>query len=170
MRPLALADLDELMRIEAASYPYPWSRGNFQDSLAHGNWTISLWGPPRESAQETPPESVLLGYAVAMEGVEEVHLLNLTVHPQHRRLGHAQRMLSRLVDWAVSRGLWWLWLEVRASNESARRLYEHCGFEESGLRRGYYPNARSSREDAVLMRLDMRARAAEAAPTESATR
>jgi len=91
-----------------------------------------------------------------MEGVEELHLLNLTVHPLHRRAGHARRLLDDLVHWAVPRSLWWMWLEVRASNEAARRLYEAYGFEEAGLRRGYYPNVRSSREDAVLMRLNMR--------------
>ena len=147
LRPLELGDLDELMAIEVGSYPFPWSRGNFVDSLASGYQALGLW---RDDA--------LVAYCWAMEGVEELHLLNLTVHPEHRRRGHAQRLLDELVEWAVPRALWWMWLEVRASNQAARALYERHGFEESGLRRGYYPNVRSSREDAVLMRLDMRQR------------
>jgi ribosomal-protein-alanine N-acetyltransferase len=144
---LELTDLDELMTIEVGSYPFPWSRGNFVDSLASGYQALGLW-----------LDDALVAYCWAMEGVEELHLLNLTVHPEHRRRGHAQRLLDELVDWAVPRALWWMWLEVRASNQAARSLYERYGFEESGLRRGYYPNVRSSREDAVLMRLDMRQR------------
>jgi ribosomal-protein-alanine N-acetyltransferase len=147
LRPLELTDLDELMTIEVGSYPFPWSRGNFVDSLASGYQAQGLW-----------LDDVLVAYCWAMEGVEELHLLNLTVHPEHRRRGHAQRLLDGLVGWAVPRALWWMWLEVRASNQAARSLYERYGFEESGLRRGYYPNVRSSREDAVLMRLDMRQR------------
>ncbi len=159
VRALQVADLDALMAIETGSYPFPWSRGNFVDSLASGYWAQGLWSL-RGGANEDQPveEEALLAYAWAMEGVEELHLLNLTVHPEHRRCGHARRLLDDLVAWAVPRALWWMWLEVRVSNESARRLYEAYGFEEAGLRRGYYPNVRSSREDAVLMRLDMRLR------------
>jgi ribosomal-protein-alanine N-acetyltransferase len=147
LRPLELGDLDELMAIEVGSYPFPWSRGNFVDSLSNGYQALGLW-----------MDDALVAYCWAMEGVEELHLLNLTVHSEHRRRGHAQRLLDVLVDWAVPRALWWMWLEVRASNQAARSLYESYGFDESGLRRGYYPNVRSSREDAVLMRLDMRQR------------
>lgn len=152
LHPLRVDDLDEMMLIETRSYAYPWSRGNFVDSLASGYRATGLWG------RDAAGEPALWGYAWAMEGVDELHLLNLTVHPDHLRQGHARRLLDDLVRWAVPRSLTWLWLEVRASNVAARRLYEGYGFDEAGLRRGYYPNARSTREDAVLMRLDMRAR------------
>lgn len=164
LRPLRVQDLDELMAIEVGSYPFPWSRGNFVDSLASGYRAQGLWRGGREDDAQVVAEAPagetasLVAYAWAMEGVEELHLLNLTVHPDHRRQGHAVRLLDDLVTWAVPRALWWMWLEVRASNLAARRLYEGYGFEEAGLRRGYYPNVRSSREDAVLMRLDMRSR------------
>jgi len=163
MRSLALKDLDELMAIEVCSYPFPWSRGNFVDSLASGYRAQGLWqtgrGAAATDASAGPP--TLVAYAWAMEGVEELHLLNLAVHPDHRRRGYAQLLLDDLVTWALQRPLWWLWLEVRASNQAARRLYERYGFEEAGLRRGYYPSVRSAREDAVLMRLDVRSRRAD---------
>ena len=168
LRPLTVADLDELMVIEAGSYPFPWSRGNFVDSLSSGYRAQGLWKSAAQLGEPSAPARSLVAYAWAMEGVEELHLLNLTVHPEHRRAGHARHLLDDLVRWAVPRSLWWMWLEVRASNEAARRLYEGYGFEEAGLRRGYYPNVRSTREDAVLMRLDMRGvweRVHEAEPT-----
>jgi ribosomal-protein-alanine N-acetyltransferase len=154
LRPLEVRDLDEMMAIEVCSYPFPWSRGNFVDSLASGYRAQGLW----RTDEPLPGESKapLLAYSWAMEGVQELHLLNLTVHPDHRRAGYAWLLLDDLVRWAAPRTLRWMWLEVRASNEVARRLYEAYGFEEAGLRRGYYPNVGSSREDAVLMRLDLR--------------
>lgn len=152
LKPLRVEHLDELMLIEAGSYAFPWSRGNFVDSLSSGYRGTGLWG---RKGDEQDEQMVLLGYSWAMEGVDELHLLNLTVHPEHLRQGHARRLLDDLVQWAVPRAMSWLWLEVRASNVAARRLYEAYGFEEAGLRRGYYPNARSTREDAVLMRLNM---------------
>lgn len=144
LAPLRVEDLDELMAIEVLAYAFPWSRGNFIDSLASGYQALGL----RLSGE-------LVAYAWAMKGVDEAHLLNLTVHPDHRRRGHAQHLLHELVLWARAEGLAWIWLEVRVSNEAARRLYERLGFEEAGLRRGYYPSARSPREDALLMRLDL---------------
>ena len=154
LRPLEVRDLDELMAIEVCSYPFPWSRGNFVDSLSSGYRAQGLWrtDEPESAGGATP----LLAYSWAMEGVEELHLRNLTGHPDHGRAGYARVLLDDLVRWAGPRALWWMWLEVRASNDAARRLYEGYGFEEAGLRRGYYPNVRSSREDAVLMRLDLR--------------
>ena len=156
LRALKVEDLDEMMIIEVGSYAFPWSKGNFVDSLSSGYRGTGLWtcSTERGTASRT-----LVGYSWAMEGVDELHLLNLTVHPDHLRQGHATRLLDDLVHWATPRAMSWLWLEVRASNLAARRLYEAYGFEEAGLRRGYYPNARSTREDAVLMRLDMGTRA-----------
>jgi len=154
--PLQVSDLDELMAIEVCFLSLPWSRGNFVDSLSSGYRAQGLWGSGERAVESQGAKPPLLGYSWAMEGVDELHLLNLTVHPEHRRAGYARMLLDDLVRWAVPRVLWWMWLEVRASNKAARHLYEAYGFEEAGLRRGYYPNVRSSREDAVVMRLDLR--------------
>ena len=149
LAPLVLEQLEAVMAIEVRAYAYPWSRGNFVDALASGYHAQGLWGA---NAQGQPE---LWGYAWAMEGVDEVHLLNLTVSPEHQRRGHAQVLLWDLARWSMQRHLPWMWLEVRASNEPARSLYRRLGFEEAGLRRRYYPAARSTREDAVLMRWDL---------------
>ena len=142
-RPMTVLDLDTVLAIEAQCYSHPWTRGNFIDSLAAG-YLAEL----RLSA-----EGECLGYWVAMPGVDEMHLLNLSVAPRHQRQGHAQAMLADLVQQARQRGDQQLWLEVRSSNTAARLLYRRVGFLESGLRRNYYPLAGGRREDAVLMSL-----------------
>jgi len=143
--PLTLADLDTLLAIETAAYAFPWTRGNFIDSLnagylarkrvdAAGNW---------------------LGYFIAMPGVQELHLLNLTVAPPQQRRGHARAMLDRLVNEGHALGALRIWLEVRVSNERAQQIYRRYGFRESGLRRGYYPAGALARENALVMSLDL---------------
>jgi ribosomal-protein-alanine N-acetyltransferase len=144
-RPMTVADLDRVLAVEAASYSFPWSRGNFIDSLAAGYRT----------ELRLDDQGGLLGYSVAMPGFEETHLLNLTVAPRHQRQGHARAMLQLLCEAARQRGDRKLWLEVRQSNDPARRLYERFGFAEMGLRRSYYPAPLGRREDAVVMSLDL---------------
>lgn len=144
-RPMGMRDLDRVVEVEVRAYGFPWSRGNFLDSLAAGYWAELL-----EDA-----EGAVIGYWLAMPAVDEVHLLNLTVDPQHQGQGHARAMLDRLESRCRNAGLASLWLEVRSGNERARRLYEARGFTLRGLRRGYYPAAHSRREDAVVMGLDL---------------
>lgn len=144
-RPLTTGDLDAVLQIEAAAYAFPWSRGNFVDSLAAGYL----------AERRVDEHGRLIGYWVAMPGVGELHLLNLTVHPAWQRQGHGRAMLDRLAAQARLRGDDKLWLEVRDSNDGARRLYAAAGFAEVGKRRGYYPAPHNRREDAVVMSLDL---------------
>jgi ribosomal-protein-alanine N-acetyltransferase len=144
-RPMGVGDLDAVMAIEVTAYSFPWTRGNFIDSLAAG---YLAW-LRHDGADQ------LVGYCVALPGFEETHLLNLTVAPAHQRRGHGRAMLDELADWARRRGDTALWLEVRQSNDGARRLYAEAGFAEVGLRRDYYPASRQQREHAVVMRLDL---------------
>lgn len=140
-RPMRLSDLDAVMAIEVCAYSHPWTRGNFIDSLAAGYWA--------EIAADS--RGMALGYAVAMQGFGETHLLNLSVHPSVQRRGLGRQMLDIVMALARDRGDHVLWLEVRASNAVARRLYRHAGFVEVGIRPGYYPSAADAREDAVIM-------------------
>lgn len=140
-RPMRVVDLDAVLAIEVGAYSHPWTRGNFIDSLAAGYLA--------ELAEDSGGRTI--GYLVAMHGFEETHLLNLTVHPAQRRQGLGARMLERLLALASGRGDRMLWLEVRESNEVARRLYRRAGFVEIGIRRDYYPARHDAREDAVVM-------------------
>jgi len=142
LEPLDAQWLEPVLRIEQRAYPYPWSRGNFLDTLRAGHHARVLL-----AGEE------LLGYYVAMKGVDEVHLLNITVSPDHQRQGWGRVLLDALTLWAREQGAQWLWLEVRQSNARAIRIYEAHGYRRVGLRKGYYPAGHGRREDAVVMSL-----------------
>ena len=142
--PLSLQRLDEVLQIERAVYEFPWSRANFSDSLKSG-YQMQLLAAGGQ----------ILGYFVAMKGVDEVHLLNLTVAPEFQRQGWARIMLDGLAIWSRGAGTEWLWLEVRVSNLRAQHLYERYGFRRVGERKRYYPAALGSREDAVVMSVQL---------------
>lgn len=135
------AQLDAVLAIEAQSYSHPWTRGNFTDALKAG-FHIQLLS---HGAQ-------LLGYTVAMPGVEEAHLLNITVCPEVRRQGVAGVLLQALAVWAQQQQAQCIWLEVRASHAATQRLYARHGFEFVAVRKGYYPLDGQQREDAVVMK------------------
>lgn len=143
---MTTAQLDDVMAIERAAYAVPWTRGNFIDSLG-SNYVAHCLLSAR---------GVVLGYCVMMQAADEAHLLNLTVAPAEQGCGHARHMLDALVRGCRREGLAQLWLEVRDSNARARSLYRRYGFNEVGLRKGYYPSAgndSAGREDAVVMSL-----------------
>jgi [ribosomal protein S18]-alanine N-acetyltransferase len=143
--PMTVAQLDAVMAIEVAAYAFPWSRGNFIDSLAAGYPARVLQGA----------QGGLLGYFVAMGGVDEMHLLNITVAPPVQGRGHARTLIDALVALCRAQHARELWLEVRASNAKARAMYEHWGFAQVGIRKGYYPAPHARREDAVVMSLQL---------------
>ena len=144
-QPMTVADLDAVMAIEGQAYEFPWTRGNFIDSLAAGYRAEVL-----RSA-----DGGLCAYCVAMSGVEEMHLLNLTVAPDWQHRGLACGLLDALVADSRAAGAASLWLEVRESNQRARDVYRRYGFAQAGWRRAYYPAAAGRREDACVMRLPL---------------
>ena len=151
LEPMTAGWLSEVARVEHSAYRHPWTMGNFNDSLNSGYMAQLL-------TAGVAPSATLLGYFVAMKGVDETHLLNLTVAPAHQRQGWARVMLDALALWSRGQNAQWLWLEVRASNNHAKAVYQHCGFREVGLRKGYYPaggSLLSPREDAIVMSLKL---------------
>ena len=136
-----LERLDAVLAVEQSAYSHPWSRSNFTDALRSGY-----------EAQLLVADDALLGYFVAMKSVDEVHLLNVTVAPDHQRQGWARVMLDALALWSRGQGAQWLWLEVRLSNVRAMQVYAAQGFGRVGLRKNYYPD-NGGREDAVVMSL-----------------
>ena len=141
--PMSSAHLDAVLAIEDAAYAFPWSRGNFIDSIAAGY-------PARVLLNA---RAAMLGYFVAMAGVDEMHLLNITVAPAAQSRGHARRMIAALVVLCREHAAQQLWLEVRESNARARSIYTRLGFVQQGVRKGYYPAPFGRREDAVVMSL-----------------
>ena len=140
--PLLADRLDEVLRVEVRAYASPWSRTNFLDALHSGY-----------QAQMLVADGYLLGYFVAMKGVDEVHLLNITVAPEYQQQGWSRLLLDALALWARGQGAQWLWLEVRVGNARAIRVYEAHGYRRVGLRKGYYPAGTGQREDAIVMSL-----------------
>ena len=140
-RPLVEADLDAVMAIERDLYEFPWTAGNFRDSLTAG---YSCWALVAGDG--------LIGYAVLMLGAGEAHLLNLTVARSAQRRGHGTRLLHHLIGVTRRYGASRMLLEVRPSNVAARDLSARNGFHEMGTRRGYYPAAKG-REDAIVLAL-----------------
>lgn len=140
--PMCEADLAHIVAIESRIYPFPWTRGNFLDSLNAGysSWTL------RDGT------GAIVAYAVMMLALDEAHLLNLSVALSEQRTGLGWRTLEWMADVARGYGACTMVLEVRPSNVAALRLYRNYGFERIGVRRGYYPAA-VGREDAIVMRI-----------------
>ena len=137
--PMTESRLEQVVAIERRAYAHPWTRGNFSDSLRSGY-----------QAQLLCAGDVVIGYFVAMQGVDEVHLLNITVAPEYQGQGWGRVMLDALALWSRAQGAQWLWLEVRTSNTRAQQVYLRYGYRRVGERKHYYP-AEGGREDAIVM-------------------
>lgn len=140
-------DIAAVVALEGAAYRFPWSEGIFRDCLRVGYVcrVIDLAG-------------AVIGYGIMSLGAGEAHVLNVCVREDMRCRGIGRRMLEYLLDRAHGSGMLEAFLEVRPSNVVAVRLYQALGFEQVGMRRGYY-QAPGGREDAAVLRLDLAARA-----------
>ncbi|MCK9283602.1 MAG: ribosomal protein S18-alanine N-acetyltransferase [Rhodocyclaceae bacterium] len=138
-RPMGEADVDAVLAAEQRMYPFPWTRGNFVDSVrsAYRAWVC-------EAAGE------LVGYAVVTVTLDEAQLLNISVVPERRRQRLGVALMEHLMADARRQGAKQLFLEVRPSNAAGLALYAHFGFHRIGRRRDYYP-AETGREDAIVM-------------------
>lgn len=141
--PMREGDLRAVLEIEEDIYEFPWTLGNFRDSLRAGYACRVI----REGRR-------MVGYAVVMLAAGEAHLLNLSVAAASQRQGHGRDLLHNVVQLARERKAKILFLEVRPTNEVGQRLYSGYGFRQIGVRRGYYP-ARQGREDAIVLALDL---------------
>jgi ribosomal-protein-alanine acetyltransferase len=132
-------DLVDVTALEQRIQAFPWSLGNFRDSLAagHESWVCREGG-------------VLLAFAVTMRVLDEEHLLVIGVLPERQRSGLGGDLLNHLCERARSLGVTRMLLEVRPSNAAAIAFYHRFEFAEIGRRRGYYP-AHTGREDALVM-------------------
>jgi [ribosomal protein S18]-alanine N-acetyltransferase len=137
-------DVPDVVAIERASYQFPWSEGIFRDCLRVGYLCRVVTVTRRVTA-----------YGVMRFGAGEAHILNLCVSEDHRCRGVGRRLLSSLIERASSAGMADAFLEVRPSNTAAIRLYLSLGFEQVGMRRGYY-QAATGREDAAVLRRALR--------------
>lgn len=138
------ADLDEVMEIERLSFKSPWSRQIFIEELERP-WAylqVVRVGPPFR----------VVGFCNFWLVRDEVHLLNIAIHPDERHFGHAARLIAHIVDFARRHECRYVTLEVRRSNRGAVKLYRSFGFRSVGIRPHYYVE---DGEDAIVMLLDV---------------
>ncbi|MCC6474168.1 MAG: ribosomal protein S18-alanine N-acetyltransferase [Burkholderiales bacterium] len=136
-------DVPAVMAVERRIYAFPWTGGNFRDSI-HAGYACRLY---RDAEG-------LIGYSVATVAAGEAHILNLSVAAERQRMGNGARLLAHMIGLARAQRAASVFLEVRPSNEAALNLYRGCGFRRIGMRRGYYPGA-SVREDALVLALEL---------------
>jgi ribosomal-protein-alanine N-acetyltransferase len=144
IREMSPSDLDGVMAIEEVSFPTPWSREMFLEDF------------PRDFSDTlvaAGAEDEVLGYAVCWTLAGESHLLNIAVHPARRGRGIGRALLSECIRRAAGAGASRVFLEVRAGNEAAQRLYRSMGFGFRGIRKGYYTD---TGEDAVIFDREVR--------------
>ncbi|MDI3269892.1 MAG: ribosomal protein S18-alanine N-acetyltransferase [Bacillota bacterium] len=138
-RPMTVADLSQVLAIERASYPTPWSERAFRSELMHnsyGHYVVALL------------EGQVVGYSGMWIVLDEAHITNIAVHPDYRGKGFGHLILAEMERRARERGCTRMTLEVRPSNHVARQLYQRHGFVARGLRKGYYSD---TQEDAIIM-------------------
>jgi [ribosomal protein S18]-alanine N-acetyltransferase len=140
LEPMRRRHIGQILAIEKASYPKPWSAQVFHDELDHARGGYRYYLVARRGR-------AVIGYGGLMFAVDEAHVTNLAVHPDHRREGVATRLLLALADEAIERGCPAWTLEVRASNVAAQELYRRFGFVPAGVRGRYYEGV----EDAIVM-------------------
>ena len=136
--PATAADLDAIAALEASLQTFPWSPGHFADSLAAGH-----------RLRVGRCAGVLAGFSVAMQVLDEAHLLDIAVGRPWQGRGCGAQLLAGVVAEATAAGARRVLLEVRRSNVQAIDFYTHHGFRQIGVRRAYYPAA-IGREDALV--------------------
>ncbi|MFZ5449132.1 MAG: ribosomal protein S18-alanine N-acetyltransferase [Thermodesulfobacteriota bacterium] len=145
IRRATLADVSAIWAIETLSFPTPWSRWSFLAELGYRNSHTLVAGP-------SPPQPwQIWAYLIFWVVLDEMHILNLAVHPAQRRQSIARRLLSEGLAQARTLGAQIAWLEVRPSNAAALALYKSFGFKKVGRRPRYYDD---TQEDALLLTLE----------------
>ena len=137
--PMAVSDLDQVLDIERASFPTPWTRAAFCYEIEQNKVARCTVLRGRRG---------IVGYLCFWEIGHEIHITNLAVHPEWRRRGVARQLLGAALIEGVARGVTLAFLEVRPSNTRALALYESLGFQVIGRRNGYYFD---TGEDALVM-------------------
>lgn len=143
IRQMLVTDLDRVITIEQEVFLFPWTRGNFRDSINSGYhcYVFEL-------------EGNVFGYGVMTIYADEAHILTLSIAAGSQGEGWGEKLLQYFISLAKAHHSLSVFLEVRESNFGAARLYERIGFKSIGTRTGYYP-AMGGREDAIVMELKL---------------
>ena len=134
---LKSGDIPQILEIENSSFQEPWSRDGFRDLIANPSFRqIGIFADSR-----------LAGYVFFYCVMDELHVMNIAVHPDFRKKGMGEKLLTHVHDFGIEHKIKFAYLEVRQTNTAAQKLYEKMGYQKQGRRIGYYSN----QEDALLM-------------------
>lgn len=140
--PMTKADIPQVIAIEVAAYPQPWTEGIFHDCLRVG---YSCWSLKQIDTGK------LLGYFIVTIAADEMHILNLCIDPKKQGMKLGIMLLQQAIKLGEAVHIISCFLEVRPTNKAAIQLYLTNGFKRVGMRRDYYPSE-NGREDAVVMK------------------
>lgn len=144
IRKMLAEDVPEVMRMEAMIQSFPWTEQIFNDCIKVGYYCYIL-----ESDKQ------LLGYLISSLMVDDFHVLNVAVEPTARGQGFGRKLMLQAIHLAKAENAGRVLLEVRVTNQTAIKLYKSLGFYQLAIRKKYYPAANNSREDAIVMSLDL---------------
>ena len=135
IRSLDPSDIEEVLALEVANQPQPWTEGMLNDELSAENRTYLV-----------AEDDAIVGFGGVMVVGEEAHVMNLLVDPSYRSRGIGRRLVVELIEAALAEGAKHMTLEVRSQNVAARALYSGLGFAPVGVRPGYYDD-----DDALIL-------------------
>ena len=131
-------DIDAVLDISSLSFSVCWSKNSYMQELTN----------PVARYLVAKIENKVVGFVGTWIVLDESHITNIAVHPNYRKQGISSKLLEELLKYCKSQGCVAYTLEVRSSNKSALALYKKYGFEQDGVRKGYYED---NKEDAILM-------------------
>ncbi|MDG6463412.1 ribosomal protein S18-alanine N-acetyltransferase [Glaesserella parasuis] len=144
IEPILENDFDRLFEIEQQAHLVPWAKGTLLNSQGERYLNLKL-----------SVENHIVAFTICQFLLDEATLFNITVDPAYQGKGFGKQLLQALIAQLQQKQITTLWLEVRASNTTAQKLYYSLGFNEVTVRKNYYPTQDGGRENAVVMALYM---------------
>ncbi|MDO9778189.1 ribosomal protein S18-alanine N-acetyltransferase [Glaesserella parasuis] len=144
IEPILENDFDRLFEIEQQAHLVPWAKGTLLNSQGERYLNLKL-----------SVENHIVAFVICQFLLDEATLFNITVDPAYQGKGFGKQLLQALIAQLQQKQITTLWLEVRASNTTAQKLYYSLGFNEVTVRKNYYPTKDGGRENAVVMALYM---------------
>lgn len=143
IRSMTVGDLDQVMLLELACFSVPWTKQAFESELVNNQLAHYI---------VIEEDNQIIGYGGVWYIMDEGHITNVAIHPQHRKRGLGKTLVKGMISDAMHHQIKHMTLEVRKSNIAAITLYERMGFETAGVRPKYYTD---NNEDALIMWIEL---------------
>lgn len=143
---MTLEDIDGVLEVCANSFPIPWSRKSFEEEMGNMLATYLV----------AKLDNKVVGFIGLWFVMDECHITNIAVHNEYRNKHIATELVNAMFECCKEHESAYVLLEVRSSNVAAKELYKKFGFKEDVVRKDYYKNPDNTREDAIVMSLEIR--------------